>query len=73
MPGLLAPRHVDGNVVTGKKKKRHRVENKRRCLNRQEKQAPQSHWAWQKGKFSIPTLKQGPATFKGGMCPAGLA
>ena len=52
MPGLRAPRQVDGNVVTGKTKKRHRVENKRRRLDRQEKQAPQSHWAWQKGKVS---------------------
>ena len=73
MTGLLAPRHEDGNVVTGNTKKLLRIENKRRRIERQEHQARQSHWAWQKGKFSIPTPKQGPIKFKGGMCPAGLA
>ena len=73
IPGLLAPKHENGEVVTGKTKKRHQVENKWRRLDCRGRQAPHSHWAWQKGKFSIPTPKRGPATLKGGMCPAGLA
>ena len=39
IPGLLAPKHENGEVVTGKTKKRHRVENKRRRKIMAEKMA----------------------------------
>ena len=38
MPGLNMPRMNDGNQVTGANKEKHRVENKRRRIDKQVEQ-----------------------------------
>ena len=36
-------------------------------------QVSKDYWSHHRGEFSIPSPKQGPTTYKGSMCPAGLA
>ena len=68
IPGLHAPRHENGEVVTGKKKKRHQVENKRRRQIMAEKIADArrtprtSARRWHPGRRSPMTGRRTPCT-----------
>ena len=73
MAGLDPPRLNSDEPVMGSTKEKHRLENKRRHCEQQEQQGPIDYWQHHKGQFSIPTPKQGPATYRNKMCPAGLA
>ena len=73
--GRLAPPKLDsGSHVTGATKEKHRVENKRKRIDKQVKQQEDiDYWATHQGDFRIPTPKMGASKYKGGMCPSGLA
>ncbi|KAL7533277.1 hypothetical protein ACHAWF_011989 [Thalassiosira exigua] len=62
-----------GAPVTGNDQERHRIENRRRRNEKLEKQAPTNYWRNHRGQFSVPTPKAGPASYRGQMCPGGLA
>jgi len=73
MPGLDAPAMDLREEVTGANNKQHRIDNKRRRVEKQAKQQPHDYWSNHRGQFSIPTPKQAPKQHRGGMCPSGLA
>ena len=72
--GLLPPQMNSGEHVTGATKDKHRIENKRRRIEKQvhQQEAP-DYWATHEGDYRIPVPKMGPKKHKGGMCPSGLA
>ena len=73
-PGMDPPRHDSGEPVTGSTTDRHRVENKRRREERQQRQVdPPDYWRTHRGRFSVPTPGQSRPPHRGKMCPRGLA
>jgi len=72
-PGLRHATLNNGERVAGASKKRLRKENKERRLGKQRQQPRQSYWMEHRGQFSIPAPKQAPTTWRGDMCPSGLA
>ena len=83
--GLEQPTLDSGAPVTGKSKKRHRVENK---WKRRAKQMAQgmaglaavasksygvSYWAKHQGLYKVPTPKAAPPSYRGQMCPQNVA
>jgi hypothetical protein len=70
---LEAPRLSSGEVVTGLNKVKHRVENKRKRIERQESQQTTSYWTEHRGQFTVATPKTARPAHRGSMCPGGLA
>jgi len=71
--GLEAPKLDSNDPVTGGNKEIHRKENKRKRVAKQEAQGIVDFWSNHKGLYSIPTPKSRPSTYRGSMCPDGLA
>ena len=70
---LQQPRMNSGEAVTGATKERHRKENKQRRREAQQQQGVANYWTDHVGEFNIPTPKSVRGTYKGQMCPSGLA
>jgi len=74
MPGLKhAVALNSGARVSGPSKKVLRKENKQRRIQKQVKQPRQSYWTEHCGQFSLPMPEKAPMTWRGDMCPSGLA
>ena len=59
--------------VTGRSKEWHRLENKRKRIEKQGRQEPVDYWRNHRGLFKVPTPKSGPTKHRNNMCPSGLA
>ena len=55
--GLAPPTLDSGAEVTGMSKKRHRIENKRKRIEKQSAQGDVNYWTTHKGNFVIPPAK----------------
>ena len=62
-----------GLPVTGMTKEKHRLENKQKRKSKLAEQGEVTFLQQHQGNYKIPPPKAGPASFKGGMCPSGLA
>jgi len=71
--GLEQPQLLSGEVVTGLTKEKHRLENKRNRKQKQAEQGEVEYMTQHQGNFKIPPAKDGPAVYRGSMCPSGLA
>ena len=71
--GIEAPLLESNDPVTGMDKGQHRKENKQKRLSKKSTQGSKDYWYHHTGEFSIPYPNQGPNTYNGSMCPAGLA
>ena len=70
---LRPPKLNSGQPVTGSSKGRHRIENKLRRQQAQVAQDDIDYWQTHEGNFQAPMDKVERGSFKGQMCPAGLA
>ena len=73
VPGLAQPIIESGEKVTGTTKNKHQKEKTRKHIAKQWAQEPVDYWRHHRGEFTIPTPKQSPATYRGSMCPSGIA
>ena len=71
---LSRPKLVDGAPVTGKNKKKWKVETKRKRNEMKQAQEKQPEfWSRQKGDVPTPPMRRAPAEHRGGMCPSNMA
>ena len=64
---------ISDEPVTGRLKKRHRLENKRKRIEKQGRQEPVDYWRNHRGLFKVPKPTSGPTKHRNKMCPTGLA
>ena len=71
--GLNAPTLNSGKPVTGDGIKKHRVENKRKQIEKQAAQHPSTYWTKYEGAATIPEQLPNPTKWRNIMCPQNLA
>ena len=71
--GLQPPRLNSTAPVTGSSTPRHRIENKRRRLARQQTQPGLDYWTTHSGTYILPPQLPQPPVYRNKMCPRNLA